>query len=166
MTHTATKQASAELDLVLWPNPSLSRRGWGVIFAVAALFSLIPAVTFISMGAWPVIGYFGADFLALLWAFRIVERRNQRYEQVRLDREGLTVTARRANGRVDQLTLEPSWVQVELQELPYENNRLWLLTHGRRVEIGPFLVPDERKQVAGVLRRALIDRKNRVAGPH
>ena len=166
MTHSAQQTAAADLDLMMWPNHSLSRKGWLVIFAVAGLFSLIPSITFVSMGAWPVLGFFGLDFLALYFAFKTVERRAAQYEQVRLDHDGLTVTARRSNGRVDQLTLEPTWVQVELQALPYENNRLWLLSHGRRVELGPFLMPDERADLARLIRRALIDRKNRVAGPH
>jgi len=166
MRHASQQTASADLDLMMWPNRSLSRKGWAVIFGVAGLFSLIPGMTFLAMGAWPVLGFFGLDFLGLFWAFKIVERRNQRFEQVKLDQNGLLVRAKRANGQIDQLVLEPTWVQVELQDLPYENNRLWLLTHGKRVELGPFLTPDERQELAGLIRRALIDRKNRVAGPH
>ena len=49
------------MDAVLRPNQSLSQRGFAIVMAVVGGVSFLTGIAFISMGAIPVIGFFGLD---------------------------------------------------------------------------------------------------------
>jgi len=66
--------ASGNLDdplfsATLVPHRSLGRRGFLVLMAVIAGLWFATGVFFLILGAWPVLGFVGLDFLAILVAF-------------------------------------------------------------------------------------------------
>ena len=64
-------------DAVLTPNRSLSPRGFAVLMTVVGVASFACGVAFLSMGAFPVVGFFGLDALAVYIAFRSSFRRQR-----------------------------------------------------------------------------------------
>ena len=80
--HLAIMPAEAQsFEATLYPNQPTSRAGFiGVMLGMSSI-SLVMAVGFALVGAWPVAGFLGLDWLLLYWAFRIVRDRALRREQ-------------------------------------------------------------------------------------
>ena len=122
---------------------------------VLAAISFAAGIAFVSMGAWPVFGFFGLD-VALVWlAFRLNYRSGLLTETVRLDASMLSVTRKMPGGRLSRWTFEPVWVRVLMDDPPEHESRLRLASHGRELTIGAFLSPHERGELAVALREAL-----------
>src|SRR3546814_1874361 len=61
----------ALFDVELRPHRSLSPRGFLLLMALICAISFTGGLFFYLMGAWPVIGFMGADVLLIYLAFRI-----------------------------------------------------------------------------------------------
>ena len=143
----------AELDLLLRPHRSLSPTGFWVIMTVLAVWSFVGGIVFLSVGAWPVIGFVGID-VALVWCAFKTSYGDRRYERLRLS--GGTLTIDRVDRRGATRHEFPSyWLRVSLEELKEGSNRLVLSSHGRHVTVGGFLSPGERSEIATALQEAL-----------
>lgn len=143
------------LDLTLRPNRSLDRRHarW-LILAVGAVFLLF-GLRLLAVGAWPVVPFLAVDIGLLAWAFRASYRSGRAFQTVRLDDAALTVRDVSASGSARSTRLESYFARARLEALPAEQNRLWLASRGRSVEVGQCLSPPERVEVHGVIDRAL-----------
>ena len=142
-------------DATLRPNPPLSVPVLKAIVAVVALFNLAFAVTFMLKGAWPVLPFMGADVALLAWAFREARIAARRHERVTLRPASLTVEHHPARGTPNEVVFNPYWVRVELEEPSDHWSRLVLTSHGRSVQVGSFLAPQDRQTFAGALKSAL-----------
>lgn len=145
----------AILDLVLQPHRSLPPFGFRVVLGILAGFGFTSSLCFWWLGAWPVIGFFGAEFLLVYIAFKVSYAGGRAYERVRLLPDVLTVERVHASGRREAFSLQPYWLRVEIESDSTQNDRLRLSSHGRSLTIGAFLPPEERAQVADVLRQGL-----------
>ena len=77
------RTAQPELfSALLTPHRSLNRTGFLVVMAFVSVVSFAAGVAFLLMGAWPVLGFFGLDALAIYWAFRINFRRAKASEEI------------------------------------------------------------------------------------
>ncbi len=143
---------------VLVPHRSLSPRGFLILMSFVGVVSFIAGMSFLAKGAWPVMGFFGLDALAIYVAFKLNYRAARRSETVEIDASDLTVTRTSPSGRREQvLTLNPYWARVHLASRPDGANRLYLRSHGRAYPIGTFLTDDERRDLAVTLERVLAD---------
>ncbi|MDA5194663.1 DUF2244 domain-containing protein [Govanella unica] len=139
----------------LHPHRSLSRRGFKVLMCCLGLLSCLVGFVFISIGAWPVFGFFGLDVLGVYWAFQLSYRASTSLETIRLTDDNLTVGRLSPKGKYEEWQFQPYWVRVQIAEpRPYEV-RVTLTSHGRNLEIGRFLSPAERLEVAEALNKAL-----------
>ncbi len=120
--------------------------------AVVAGFSFIGGIVFWLVGAWPVIGFLGIDVLLVYIAFKASYAGGRAYERVRLSPEALTVERVDPWGRRKNFALQPFWLRVDLDA---EQSRLCLTSHGHSLTIAAFLPPEERAEVAEVIRAAL-----------
>ncbi len=165
-------EARPFFDRELRPNPVLGPGGVRAIFIIAIGVSLIVSAGFFAAGAWPIFGFFGLDVFGLYLAFRIVKRRAERREWLRLDREALTLH-RQAHAQGDWqevVRLEPTWARVECRPIPTIGGpggevtvaHLLLWSHGHATECGTFLPVPEKQQIAAELTDAL---RNRAAQP-
>lgn len=145
----------ATLDLKLMPPPALEGRKALLVVGATALVMLFAGLRFLVLGAWPILPFLIVDLGILVWAFRASARAARAYETLRLDEAGLTVSQVAADGSARSFTLEPALTRAELEELTPPENRLWLRYRGRKLAIGRFLSPAERRDVHAVLRRAL-----------
>ncbi len=143
------------MDAVLMPNRSLSPRAYVWVMVAISVISFLAGLSYLSLGAYPVMGFFGLDVLLIWLAFHFSFRDQRQQTQIRITAE--TVTMHHVDGRGGEKTAELStaFVRVELAEpLRWDS---WLrLEYGKTAYvIGRFLTLEERQSLAQALRRAL-----------
>jgi uncharacterized membrane protein len=140
----------------LRPHRSLGPNGFLVVMAVAGGFGFAIGVTFMLIGAWPVLGFCGLEVMLLYVAFRLNYRDAQRCERIRLTDRGLRIRTLSPNGDVQIWDAEPSWLQVQVENHRRKGACISLSSHGHGTAIGKFLTPAERIEVACALRAAIV----------
>ncbi len=141
---------------VITPHRSLGPRGFLIFMLCLGALSFISGVAFVMMGAWPVCGFFGLDVLLVYLAFRANYRTGRAYEEVTVTASELTLRKVNHRSGVREWTLNPVWVKLDRivhQEFGIE--RLFLVSHGRRLPIAACLGPDEKESFARALSTAL-----------
>ena len=146
---------AAPFRAVLTPHRSLSPRGFLILMSFVGIVSFIAGLNFLIMGAWPVMGFFGVDALAIYIAFKLNYRAGRLVETVEITTTDLTVTRTRPNGHHEAFALNPYWARVHLAQRPDGANALFLRSHGKAHAIGAFLNDDERRDLAAALGQAL-----------
>ena len=145
---------------VLTPHRSLSRGGFIVLMLVLGGISLATGIVFLLAGAWPVFGFCGLDVLLVYLAFQVSYRRAKAYEQVTVTPSELTVRKVSHYGRISEWTLNPLWVRLDrVVHAEFGIERLFLVSHGRRLAIAGFLGPEEKASFALALSAALGEAK-------
>ncbi len=143
------------LDATLTPNRSLSERGFAIGMAIVAVVFFLTGLMFWSMGAAPVLGFFGLDMLAIWMAFRLSFRKLREQTHITVTARHIRMAHTDHKGRQKVAEVPTAFARVELDEpLTYTS---WLrIEHGRTAwVIGRFLTVDERKSLASSLRSAL-----------
>jgi uncharacterized membrane protein len=145
---------------VLTPHRSLNRRGFLVLMLVLGGISFATGMVFLMAGAWPVFGFCGLDVLLVYLAFQVSYRRAKAYEQVTVTPSELTVRKVSHYGRISEWTLNPLWVRLDrVVHAEFGIERLFLVSHGRRLAIAGFLGPEEKASFALALSAALGEAK-------
>ena len=141
---------------IITPHRSLGPKGFIIFMLCLGCLSFIAGVVFVSLGAWPVFGFFGLDVLLVYLAFRANYRTARAYEEVTVTASELTVRKVNHRGGVRQWTLNPLWVRLErIVHEEFGIQRLFLVSHGRRLVIAGFLSPAEKASFARALTSAL-----------
>jgi len=141
---------------LLTPHRSLSRTGFLVLMVFLSVVSFAAGLAFLLMGAWPVLGFFGLDVLAIYWAFRVNFLRARASEEISITPYELRVRRVSHRGHVVEFVLNPLWVQLDQKtHVEFGIEKLYLLSKGRRVSIASFLGPDEKASFAKALLAAL-----------
>jgi uncharacterized membrane protein len=151
---------------LLTPHRSLSRTGFLLLMGFVGIVSFVAGLVFLSMGAWPVFGFFGLDVLAIYWAFRVNFRRAAAYEEISVTPTALHVRRVTHLGAVSEWSFNPRWVRLDIaahEEFGVE--KLALVSRGRSLGIASFLGPDEKQSFASALMVAL-DSARRGIGHH
>jgi uncharacterized membrane protein len=149
------KQEDGAFRAILHPHRSLGPRGFLVLMLAIGSISFVMGAVFLSIGAWPVFGFFGLDVLLIYIAFRLNYRSGRAYELVELTPALLTLTLVEPSGRQKSFEFNPYWVRVQLSERPDGRTNLRLASHGREFEFARCLNDDERREFARVLQGAL-----------
>jgi len=105
-------------ERVLWPHRSLPPHGFRALMLVLGLLSLAAGIGFVSVGAWPICGFFGLDVALLYLAFRISYRSARQRETLRLADDQFTVERVGIYGERRQWRFQPFWLRVVLEERP------------------------------------------------
>ncbi len=141
---------------VLTPHRSLSPQGFRVFMLVLGGLSLLIGMYFMLRGAWPIFGFCGLDVLLVYWAFHVSYARARAYEQVTVTPSELTVRKVSHHGRTREWTLNPLWVRLDrVVHAEFGIERLFLVSHGRRLAIAGMLGPNEKASFASALSAAL-----------
>ena len=141
---------------VLTPHRSLGRTGFIVLMGLIGGISFVAGLVFFIAGAWPVMGFFGLDVLLIYIAFKVSYRTAAAYEQVTMTPSTLTVRKVSHRGRVAEWTLNPVWVRLQREaNEEFGVERLFLVSHGRRLPVATFLGPAEKADFANALSAAL-----------
>lgn len=147
---------SANCQLVVRPNCSLSWRGTVTFYLGMCLVSLTIAGLFAAAGAWLVLPFAGIELLALGGALYVVALRADSREVIAI--RGDTVEVQRGRyAPAERWSFQRCWVQVILR-VPRRSGypcRLVLRGNGHELEVGRCLDDAERRLLANELRRRI-----------
>ncbi len=124
--------------------------GVGVIFFLGGL-------RFLALGAWPILPFMALDVGLLWWAFRASYASGRGHERLVLADDRLELLRVSAKGAERRFGFEPLWTRVMLEETALGDVKLWLAARERRVRVGQFLSPRERREVGAVISSVLAD---------
>ena len=140
----------------LMPYRSLKPTGFALVMGLIAGLVFTVSGIFWTIGAWPVVGFLGLDVLLVYFAFRANFHAAKAYEIVEVTREVLTVRKVAPNGRAREFRFNPYWARLEIDRAAEEGiTRIRIASHGRRLDIGRFLTPDDRDSFAAAFANAL-----------
>lgn len=144
------------LALTLWPNRSLSRRGFAWVLGLVCVGLALPLVpllgTKVGLGLVP---FSLAAFAGLYLALRRSYFDGRLTEELRLWPDLIAVERREPGGAVRRWQANPFWVQVGLSDQGPVERYLTLKGAGREIELGAFLSPEEREALYRDLSAAL-----------
>lgn len=140
----------------LTPHRSMTQRGFYVFIFAFCLAQGAFAVPFLIMGAWPVAGFMGLDVVALYIAFRLSFRDARAYETLDLTPIELVFAKVGAGGGRREWRFNPSWVRLEQKvHEEFGTMSVAIVYRGETVEVGGFLGPRQKADLARELTRAL-----------
>lgn len=154
---------SAELHVVLSSHRSLGPTGFMVLMLLFGGASFMTGVVFLTIGAWPVMAFFGLDVALVFLAFKLNYRSGKLHELVDLTPQALTITRIHPTGLREHFDFNPYWARVALEEWPDGRTDIRIASHGREFPFARFLNDDERREFAEILRGALVATRN---APH
>ncbi len=157
MTDTwAGNRNPLSFEAVIVPHRSLSRRGLYVVIGVISALSALISFLCWRLGAWPVVGFNGAEIgfalLALNWHAASARRAS---EVLLLGEDGLRVVRAGAGGRREETVLPVGWLRVVLEERRGRVPALLVLAQGARLEVGAALGEEEKRSLAAALADAI-----------
>lgn len=162
-TPTATHHDPAEPVFAarLTPHRSLGQRGFFLLMGLTAMIFFISGMLFIAVGAWPVVFFFGLDVLILWFAFKLSYRNGRIAEEVRVQRDAITIERHDAAGRIETHVFNPFWTRFRIdRHEEFGITRMVLTSRERELPIGSFLNPLDRESFARAFSTALSRVKN------
>ncbi len=143
------------MDAELAPNRSLPNPAFTVLMLTLAAVSFFSGILFVSMGAWPVMPFFGLDVLLVWLAFRVSYRDGRMREYVRVDARDIEVTRQHPTGHVRRYRLPTGWSMLRHSNAGKHDAQVAIGSHGRWLVLGTFLSPKERDEFAAALGAAI-----------
>ncbi len=144
-------------SVTLWPYRSLSAKGFVLFIGITACLLLIPLLALLGTSLlWGILPFVVAAVGGVWWAFSRNYRDAALTETLTLTRDRIAILRRAPDGREQGWQANPYWVSVNLY--PSKGpvaDYLTLKGDGREVELGAFLTPEERRQLADDLRDRL-----------
>jgi uncharacterized membrane protein len=142
----------------LRPHRSLGRRGFLLLMTVIAGLWFATGLYFVALGAWPVLGFVGLDLFAVWLAFHLNYRAARAYEDIEVSRTALVIRKVQPSGKAQEIRFNPQWARLEVERLEDEGvTRIAVRMRDRKVPVGAFLNPDDRKSFARAFGAALAE---------
>jgi len=142
-------------SLILHPHRSLSPRAFMILMLSISAVSFVAGTVFLLMGAWPVFGFFGLDVLLIYLAFRFNFKSGRRCEIVEIVGGDIRVRQIDPEGREAQKSFEAYWSRPDIRQ-----DKLYLNCRGESLEIGSFLIEEEKNDIKNELDLALYRFRN------
>ena len=139
----------------LRPHRSLSRGALLAVLGAMAAGSLYVTTLMYLLGAWPVIGFNGADLALAALLFWLNARAARAREIIRLNEDDIEITRITPAGRRSVVAVPAGWARAELEEHPGTVPRLVIRTPAARHEIGRALGAAQKRDLAEAINRAL-----------
>jgi len=140
----------------LSPHRSLGPIGFNILMMAIVGISFAAGLAFWLMGAWPVVGFFGLDIVLIQLAFRLNYRAARAFEEIEVTRDSLIVKKVSASGKSREYGFNPYWARLEIKRQPDRLiSQICIASHGKRLDIGNFLGPDERESFSTAFSAAL-----------
>lgn len=153
------------LDAVLEPPRSLTERGFNRVMLGLGGLSLLSGLLFLSLGAWPVLGFMGLEVLLLWFVFRASFRSQRARTFVRVTAEAVDLRKVDGWGRERRTRVAAHFARVEFDRQAEGPYALRLAASARSYVVGEFLTPRERETFARRLSQAISDaRRERFSG--
>lgn len=150
------------LDAHIRPHRSLANPGFIILMAAVAAISFTAGISFMVLGAWPVLGFFGLDVLLVWLAFKLSYRDGRRLEIVRINERNIEVSRRWPTGHTRLYRMPAAWARVEVDGEGEPDVQTRLTAMGKHLIIGSMLSPREREALAEAVREALMSARRGV----
>jgi len=147
---------------IVRPHRSLSRKGVVIVICCMLLGSLTITSVMVSLSAWPVIGFNGADIALAIFLIWLNMRSARAVEIISLHNDSLEISRTDFRGRQEHVSLAPYWLNIVLQERNGTVPKLLLERGGASTEIARQLGEAQKRDLAAALTRAL----HRWRNPH
>jgi len=150
--------------VMIRPNQSLSWRQSMMFLGAIAVPLLLVSVVLAVRGYWLILPFAGLEMGALFASLYLVSHAACRCQLVSIGESVVTVEKGRDRGYGPELAgpegrteFARGWVRVEFSKRSNDwyPRRLWIGASGRRVELGEFLVDEEKTELAAELHRLL-----------
>ena len=145
--------APVRCEWLMKRNCSLTPRQALLVYALLSAATLGIALVFTLRGAWMVLAFALAESAAVGAAFLYYARHALDQESIRLD-QGWLLVERRDGARRTACRLDPHHTRVSLADLGMRT-LIVLEARGERVDVGRYLTPLARLEMARQLRHAL-----------
>lgn len=139
----------------IWPHRSLGAGGLKALLGVIAVALAFVALRSPPQAFWPISFGCVLTFAAVWLAFVSNMRAARMSEKVEIGPRIVRVERVDAQGRCRTVEFSTHWVRVLVSDDRDTANRITLTESGRRVSIGEFLSPAERKSLADAIRSSL-----------
>lgn len=153
-------QSAATFEAVIIPHRSLSRVGLRWLIGIICLVSALVSLGLWFIGAWPAVGFNGAEIALAIVLLRRNARASRASEMLLLSDDGLRIVRTDMGGRRVERRLQAAWLRAGLEERPGRAPALWLSGRGGRMEVGAELGEDEKRDLAAALASALHRHRN------
>jgi len=126
-------------------NRSLSSKGIATAVAALACLPLTIAIAFSVAGAWLVFPFAGLEILAVAIAFHLNLRHADDFECITIEGDQLAIE-KKYHKCTTRAVFHRYWAQIVLRTMPGGDQRLWLRSHGKEVEVGRYLLNNEQRR--------------------
>lgn len=162
MPYELTRLSPDHAKLRLWPYNALAPRGFVVVIGMTAATLALPLIAVLGS---PVLWGLLPFAVLALWGLWLGLDRNYRDRQIleEMDLSRTQVTLRRVNprGPAQDWQANPHWVTLSLTPKGGPVPQYLTLTGGgREVELGAFLIPEERVNLHAALSEVLVQLKS------
>lgn len=155
-------QEAPSFEALITPHRSLGPAGLRRLIAFILTLSAVISTVLWFAGAWPVIGFNGAEITLAIVLLRRNARQRHSSERLLLSGSGLRVLRTDPAGRQRERILQGAWLNAVLQERPGRTPTLLLVHRGHQLEVGADLGETEKRHLAEALRAALYRQRNPV----
>jgi len=143
-------------EALLTPYRSLGQTGFRVLMGAMLCCWLFVCILFWSIGAWPIIGFFGLDVLMIYLAFRWNYRSANAREEISVSRAALHIRKYEASGKMTTYLFHPFWARFNVARKPDIGiTAMRVESRTDSVPVGGFLNPDDRESFATAFGNAL-----------
>ena len=140
------------VEWMLKRNCSMAPQQLFAIFGTLCVLSLAIASYFWSQGATFIMAFAWVELVAVGTALLVYSRHAADQENIALRKGRLTV-AHTSGNTVETAEFAPEWVSVE--PVTGDESLIEVFGQGRRIEVGRFVRPELRRQLANELRHAV-----------
>jgi uncharacterized membrane protein len=142
-------------EAVVKPHRSLSRKNMLRVIGGMVTASLLVSSMMALLGAWPVIGFFGAEITLAVFLLWLNMRAERAREIISLSENCLEVSRLDVHGRRENFALAPYWLNVVLEERPGMVPKLLLCARQHNYEVARLIGEAQKRDLAAALNRAL-----------
>jgi len=150
-----TDQPILYMDDAIRPYRSMSRQGLLVILGVLLAFNLLITVFLFAIGAFPAPIFLGVDFVGVLIAFHVSNRRAKVGQRVQVTHDEVRVIRERADGAATLWTSPTAFTRVEIEKDDGRVCRVRLRLRNRSMALAAALGPAEQAEFAARLQAAM-----------
>jgi uncharacterized membrane protein len=143
------------MDDAIRPYRSMSKRGLLIILGVFLIFNLLITAFLFAIGAFPAPIFLGLDFIGVLIAFHVSNRRAKSGERVQVTHDEVRVIQEKASGTRTLWTSPTAFTRIEIDKDEGRVARVRVRLSTRSLAIGAALGPKELAEFARRLQSAI-----------
>lgn len=147
-------------EALITPHRSMGPAGLRRLVAFILIVSGAVSTGLFFAGAWPVVGFNGAEITLAIILLRRNARQRNTSERLVLSASRLRIIRTDLHGRQQTRSLHGAWLNAVLQERPGRTPALLLIERGRQLEVGKDLGEAEKRDLAEALKAALYRQRN------